>query len=323
MKTGIVLALAALTGGMATAQTAVQIAAGRASYQARCTGCHGTDLGGSEAPQLAGTNFRAEWGTRSANELVNYIHDAMPPGLAGTMSAEESASLAAFIMAANGAAASDRAVGADSNFAIRSVAAGQPTTALQGGGGGGARPSAARGLTVAGTVKNYAPVTDAMLKNPDPGDWLMIRRNYQAWSYSPLAQVTASNVKDLQLVWSWAMNEGGANEPTPIVHNGIMFLGNTGNVVQALDARTGDLIWENRLGPEVSNGLGAIRSLAVYQDKVYVAATDSRLVALDARTGKQVWETRIGDPAKGYGNTSGPIVVGGKVSAGHGRVRPL
>ena len=53
-----------------------------------------------------------------------------------------------------------------------------------------------------GEVKNYVPVTDAMLRNPDPGDWLMIRRNYQAWSHSPLTQINAANVKDLRLVWS-------------------------------------------------------------------------------------------------------------------------
>ena len=167
-------------------------------------------------------------------------------------------------------------------------------------------------------MKNYTPVTDAMLENPDPGDWLMIRRNYQAWSHSPLTQVNATNVKELQLVWTWAMNEGGANEPTPIVHNGVMFLANTGNIVQALNASTGELIWENRIGPDISGGLGAIRSLALYQDKVYLATTDVRLVALDARTGKQVWETRIADTAKGYSNTSGPIVVNGKVIQGMG-----
>jgi alcohol dehydrogenase (cytochrome c) len=319
MRTGIVLALAAALSGIAAAQTAAQVDAGKNLYQGRCAGCHGTDLGGSEAPQLAGTNFRAAWGTRGANELVNYIHDAMPPGLAGTMSAEESSNLAAFILAANGAAAATRPVGTDSMFAIRSVAAGQPTTALQGGGGAAAPAvTAARGLTVTGTVKNYTPVTDAMLKNPDPGDWLMIRRNYQAWSNSPLTQITAANVKELQLVWSWSMNEGGANEPTPIVHNGVMFLGNTQNIVQALDARTGDLIWENRVGPAVSNGLGAIRSLAVYGDKVYLTTTDTRIVALDARTGKQVWDTRVADPVKGYSNTSGPIIVNGKVIQGMG-----
>ena len=81
-----------------------------------------------------------------------------------------------------------------------------------------------RGVTVAGEVKNYVPVTDEMLRNPDPGDWLMARRNYQGWSYSPLTQITRDNVKDLRLAWVWAMNEGGANQPTPLVHNGIIYL---------------------------------------------------------------------------------------------------
>lgn len=317
MKTTIVLAL--LLAAFATAQTAQQIDTGRASYQTRCARCHGADLGGGEAPQLAGDNFRASWGTRSASELVTYIQAGMPPDLAGTLSAAEVANLSAFILAANGAPAATSALGADSMFTVRSVATGRPTISLAG--AGGAAPpalSGPKGVTVPGEVKNYTPVTDAMLKNPDPGDWLMIRRNYQAWSYSPLTQVNATNVKELQLVWTWAMNEGGANEPTPIVHNGVMFLANTGNIVQALNASTGELIWENRIGPDISGGLGAIRSLALYQDKVYLATTDVRLVALDARTGKQVWETRIADTAKGYSNTSGPIVVNGKVIQGMG-----
>ena len=75
--------------------------------------------------------------------------------------------------------------------------------------------------------------------NPDPGDWLMVRRNYQAWSYSPLTEITANNVRDLRLAWVWAMNDGGANEPTPIVHNGIIYLANTSNTVQALDGQKG------------------------------------------------------------------------------------
>ena len=91
-------------------------------------------------------------------------------------------------------------------------------------------------------MKNFVPVTEAMLRNPDPGDWLMIRRDYKASSYSPLNQVTRNNVQDLRLVWQWAMNEGGTNQPAPLVHNGIIDLNNTGNILQALDGRTGDLI---------------------------------------------------------------------------------
>ena len=172
---------------------------------------------------------------------------------------------------------------------------------------------------MAGELKSYAPVTDAMLKNPDPNDWLMIRRNYQAWSDSPLADINTSNVKNLQLAWSWAMYDGaGANEPTPIVHNGIIFLAHVGNIVQAIDAAKGELVWENRIGPDLSTGQGAIRSLALYEDNVYVATTDARLVALNARTGKNVWETRIADSSKGYNNSSGPIIVDGKVIEGLG-----
>ena len=63
-------------------------------------------------------------------------------------------------------------------------------------------------------LQNYQPVTADRLKNPEAGNWLMIRRNYQAWSYSPLTQINAENVKRLQLVWVWAMNDGGANETT-------------------------------------------------------------------------------------------------------------
>jgi alcohol dehydrogenase (cytochrome c) len=290
---------------------------GRAAYQVRCSSCHATDMGGNEAPQLAGSNFIAVWGFRTTSELVKYIQTVMPPGDAN-LGEEASVNLTAFILAANGAAPGEQTLSAATNIRIRSVATGRPAIAIQPVGRApvGGAVSGRRGLTVTGEVKNYVPVTDAMLRNPDPGDWLMIRRNYHAWSYSPLAQINTTNVRQLQLAWSWAMNEGGANEPTPIVHNGIMYLANVGNVVQALDARNGELIWENRIGPDLSSGLGAIRSLGIYQDKIYLAATDVRLVALDARTGKVLWDTRYADTSKGYSNSSGPLVVPGKVIQG-------
>ena len=172
------------------------------------------------------------------------------------------------------------------------------------------------GVTVAGTVKNYVPVTDEMLRNQDPGDWLMARRNYQGWSHSPLTQITRDNAKDLQLVWTWAMNEGQGNEPSPLVHNGVLYIVNIMNVVQALDARTGDLIWENRVGPNALIGQAAMRNMAIYQDKLFVATTDARLVALDARNGTKLWDTPIADRAKGYANTAGPMVMKGVVVNG-------
>src|SRR4029078_179026 len=104
-----------------------------------------------------------------------------------------------------------------------------------------------RGLTVAGEAKNLTPITEAMLRKPEPAVWLMIRHDYQARNFSALNQINSTNVNEIQLAWTWAMNNG-TNQAAPIVHNGVMFINNPGNIVQALDARTGDLIWENRIG---------------------------------------------------------------------------
>ncbi len=160
-----------------------------------------------------------------------------------------------------------------------------------------------------------------MLLHTDPNDWLMVRGNYQAWNHSALSQINRENIKDLRLAWVWSMNDGiYGNEPTPLVHNGIIYLTNVDNVVQALDGRTEDLIWETRLRPTGQNngGSGAMRSLAIYQDKIFAASLDAHVIALDARTGKIVWDTAIADYSKGFGNSSGPIIIGGKVIQGLG-----
>ena len=157
-----------------------------------------------------------------------------------------------------------------------------------------------------------------MLKRLPADDWLMIRGNYQAWNYSELDQITPDNVEDLTLEWIWSMTDGGWNEPAPVVHDGVLYLNNMGNIIQALDAATGELIWENRVGPVVPTG-DAMRGLAIYGDKLFIATTDARLVALDAQSGQIAWETVIGDRTEGaFGTSSGPIVIGGKVLQGLG-----
>ena len=148
-----------------------------------------------------------------------------------------------------------------------------------------------------------------MLRKQDDGDWLMIRRDYHATDYSPLKQITTDNVKDLQLVFRHPMNEGGTNQPAPIVHNGIIYLANTGGILQAIDGSNGRVIWENRIGGNI-----AMRGIAIYQDKVYFA-NGNRISAVDARNGKSVWSTVIGE---GRSNSSGPIIVNGKVIEGLG-----
>jgi alcohol dehydrogenase (cytochrome c) len=313
--------------------TAAQAAAGRTAYQANCASCHLPDLAGrNEAPPLAGSNFMNTWRARTTRDLFEYIQSAMPPS-GENLGADVYLSITAFILESNGAQAGPQAFTPTTSVAIGSVATGTATATAaaagrggrgaagdaaggRAGGRGGAPAAGVLGVTVAGDVANYTPVTDEMLRSQDPGDWLMARRTYQGWSHSPLTQVTRDNVKDLQLAWVWAMNEGQTNEPTPIVHNGVMYLTNTTNIVQALDAKSGELIWENHVGPNTATGIAAMRNMAIYQDKVFVATTDARLVALDARNGKKVWDTPIADRAKGYANTAGPIVIKGVVVNG-------
>ena len=159
------------------------------------------------------------------------------------------------------------------------------------------------------------PVTDAMLRDPSPDDWPMIRRNYEAWSYSPLTDINRDNVGELRLQWAWSMTEGGRSQPAPIVQGGILYLLNIGNLVQALDAATGELIWEHYVGPAVA--AGAMRGLAIYDDRIFISTSDARVVALDARSGEVAWDTTVGDLSEGdYVNSSGPIVINGKVLTG-------
>jgi PQQ-dependent dehydrogenase (methanol/ethanol family) len=309
--------------------TVEQSSAGRAAYMANCAACHMPDMKGSnEALPLAGMGFMSEWRSRTTRDLFDKISSSMPPAKAGSIGEDDVVAIVAFILQSNGATPGAKLLTANTALPIGELASGEvPAAASQEAPVQAARnPGAARqagppaGLTFSREVKDYVPVTDEMLLHPNPNDWLMIRGNYQAWNHTALTQVTRENVRDLRLAWVWAMQDGTpANEPSPLVHNGIIYLPNIDNVVQALDARTGELIWENRVRPGGSHGgTGAMRNLAIYQDKVFVATTDAHLAALNARTGETMWDVMIADTAKGYGNSSGPVVIGGKVIQGLG-----
>jgi alcohol dehydrogenase (cytochrome c) len=180
--------------------------------------------------------------------------------------------------------------------------------------GRGRGASEARGVSVAGEVPNYVPVTREMLTQPPAGDWLIFGRNYQRHSYSPLNQITRENVKNLQLKWAWSINDSGANQTTPIVHNGVIYLASPSNIVQALDGKTGDLIWETRVGPDQAPGYGGIRSIAIAEDKVFLPTSNAHMVALHAANGRILWDTPASD--KPHPSTSGAIVIGDKVLMG-------
>ena len=330
----IVVALGMAAAGAAQASglggyTAAQAESGRAIYERECAACHQANLQGSfEAPQLAGESFLRFWADLSPGDLFARIRDSMPPGQEGALSGEEYIDVVAYLLEANGAPAGSTALTETAAGAIGALADGTAAAVARAEAGApaatAAAPAAAApssapeagGVTAAGTVAGYRPVTDAMLRDPDDGDWLMIRRNYEAWSHSPLADVDRANVGELELAWVWAMNEGGWNAPSPIVHDGVMYLAGIGPVVQALDAATGDLIWEHAVEVATTGYSGMSRNLSIYEDKLFMATPDARLIALDARTGERVWDTVIADHAEGFRNTSGPVVAGGTLVQG-------
>src|SRR5947208_5225826 len=95
-------------------------------------------------------------------------------------------------------------------------------------------------------LDRLTPVTDQMLRNPPPGDWLHWRRTYDGWAHSPLTQINRNTVKDLKVAWTFSLASpsDAVNEFTPLVHDGVMFMWNFGETIQALDAKTGTLLWE-------------------------------------------------------------------------------
>jgi alcohol dehydrogenase (cytochrome c) len=294
--------------------TAEQAAAGQTAFQTNCATCHGADR------PLVGPTFNSTFATRTTRDLLSQIRATMPPANPGGLPDATYVNIAAYLLQANGRAAgtqpltlqTETVIGAGRAGGAAPAQAGAPAGRAGGaaGGGRGAAAPPPMGLTVTGEVRNYAPVTDEMLRTVPASEWLMLRRDAAASNYSPLTQITRDNVQDLQLAWVAPMNEGGTNQPSPLYHSGAIFLNNTGGIVQALNARTGDLIWEHRFPANVNQ-----RGMALYDDKLIVAMANAHLVALDARTGKVAWDVLMPD---GRGSSSGPIVAKGKVIQGMG-----
>jgi alcohol dehydrogenase (cytochrome c) len=167
-------------------------------------------------------------------------------------------------------------------------------------------------------LQNYQPVTRERLLKPADGDWLMIRRTYDGWGYSPLAQINRDNVARLKPVWVFSTAEARPHESAPVVNSGVLFVTTPSNVVIAIDVKTGNQLWRYRRprpqGASVPHEVN--RGVALYGDKVLVAAGEAVLVALDVRTGRVAWETKVAENSQGYYTTLAPLVADGKVLVG-------
>jgi alcohol dehydrogenase (cytochrome c) len=165
--------------------------------------------------------------------------------------------------------------------------------------------------------RQIKPITTAMLASPSPNDWLMFSRTYDAQRFSPLDQIKKDNVAQLKLAWSKDMATG-TQESIPLVYDGMMFVmnpgargGPVGNVIWALDATNGNLLWEYRR-PNV-NGASTTKSFAIFEDMVFYPSGDT-IVALDMKTGAMRWETKAAN--QGGRLTGGLVMAGDKIISG-------
>src|SRR5436309_12669877 len=145
--------------------------------------------------------------------------------------------------------------------------------------------------------ERYRPVTAERLLKPEDENWLMVRRTYDGWGYSPLNQITPANIAKLQPEWGFSTGVSSGHEAAPIVNGGVMFVATPGNQVIALDARSGRQLWRYRrpMNAEVVQPHPTSRGVALFGDTVFFAAAEAVLVALDARTGKEVWTTKVAE----------------------------
>ena len=337
------LAAAQQTGEPRQADYSSQQAdAGATVYGTACAGCHLPDLRGSaEAPELAGPSFRGGWGSQPVGVLLDYTRRSMPVSDPGSLTQDEYAAVVAFIMQENGVdpgpaplsfstdglvALGDGTAPGAGDTAERSPVPGRPGNVPTPGGRNS--PPAAVGevnetpTSVTETfhaVEGFTPVSDAELNNPPPDDWLHWRGNPASWGYSSLNQINKENIHRLRLAWVWGMEDGDRSQPVPLVRDGTLYLPNSGNVIQALDASEGTLLWEYRrqfpVGCSTCEAGARLRSLAIWEDLILVATADAHMVALDARTGTVRWETRIAEGGS-FRNSTGPIIADGKVING-------
>jgi alcohol dehydrogenase (cytochrome c) len=326
MTTGLLAAIGLVAAGATAAETntAADITAlataGQALYADNCATCHGLSLRGSaHGNTLKGAGFLAQWQDREALALLAYNRVNMPPGGAGQLDDAQQAAITAYLIEANRKAGDPEHLLFTSTAALAGAADGSaPVSWVVFDGAGSIDADArTRGGFQNQAVPNFQPVSAAQLQNPPAGDWLSWRRTLDGQGYSPLAQVNGDTVGNLKLAWALTMKDG-SNQPTPLVSNGVMYLTHPGNVIQAIAADTGELIWEyGYTFPEASRTLGGpTRNIAIYGDKLYLATYDAAIVAIDARTGTEVWRTPKADFNKGYTHTAGPIIGDGVVLSG-------
>jgi alcohol dehydrogenase (cytochrome c) len=296
--------------------TTEQAAKGQDVYANNCASCHGQGLSGSEfAGALNGITFSNNWGGKTAEALFTYINTKMPPAHPGEQGPEAAAELVAYLLQQNHTEAGQTELPTDT----------KALAAMQIPRGGTMRSAPMMPLSplappmppvvLPNPLEHITSVTDELLESPPASEWLLWRRTYDDHGFSPLEQINKSNVGDLRVAWAWSL-PNGPNEATPLEHDGVLFVDSYGDKVQALNAVTGDLLWQYSRQLPTDARAAVKRNLAMYRDRLLVPTSDDHLLALDLKTGRVIWDEPVADYTKGFQLTGGPLVAKGKVMQG-------
>ena len=294
---------------------------GEKSYIAHCSVCHGSGAqGGDDAPPLTGQAFRKKWETQGVTALITYIKSDMPPTQVGLLEPGTYTAVTNYIAMKAGISSEplqDDKV--DSNASNKSsVPAISPDEGVD---------VAFNVLVVEDAVFNATKaerrrkleqisfVTDAMLLSPPDGDWLHWRRTYDNSGFSPLKSINRQNVGELSVAWSFALPVGD-NTITPLVHDGVLFI-NSGMFTYALDAVTGDDLWQYQQPMSEFRNTRQSMGLGIWGDTLYVPTRiGAHMQAINIHTGKLIWDKALISPLNDVMASAAPTIVDGKVIQG-------
>lgn len=306
------------------AYTGAQARYGASVYTQKCSVCHGANLQGETGTALTGPTFSQAYGTGTAAQLYDFISRQMPQDAPGSLTQQQYLDVTAYILSKNGLPAGDAPMSVGSLGQVRLSAMLSNAAA---------RSNADEIVRAAPpTRKTYTKlpaganvnISDSMMLSAasDESNWLLHGRTYDNQRYSPLKQITADNIKSLNLVALVQTGMTASFETTPIVANGVMYITtpvvNHKMIIMAINASTGERLWD------VTYNLGAFqiccgpvnRGVAVGYGKVYVVTLDDHLLALDASDGQTVWDTTIVSSQNGYSETLAPQIYDGMIIVG-------
>ena len=307
---GLAAAMSPLSWSWAATDT------GEGLYGEHCASCHAATLRGSaHGAALSGPAFADKWSGVSAQSFLAYQMVEMPPGEANSLSPAQHANIARYVIDQSGLDADAFLVSSAADLTSTPADAVEVVEFAEAGNVMDMARSA--GAFAMRRVDDFRPVTTEELNRPDAADWLNWRRTPDGHAHSPLVDISRDNVSRLSMSWSMAMHEG-SNQPTPLVRDGVMFLTHAHNKIQAIEAASGELIWEYQYEfPPASKMLGGpTRNIALWQDRLFLATYDAAIVAIDAQSGVELWRTEKADYREAFTHSAGPIMANGIVVSG-------